>query len=55
MDNYNVIKYKWQHGVYKITDVMKFVDRNVLNRKQFFEITGYNYDGLKRVEISENL
>lgn len=55
MENYNLIKYKWQHGIYKIKDMIEFVNHKTLTKQQFFEITRYSYDGLKDIEINKNL
>ena len=55
MNNYNLIKYKWENGVYKIEDMIQFVKIGILNKQQFFEITRYDYYGIKKIDMSKNL
>lgn len=55
MNNYNLIKYKWEHGVYKIKDMIQLVNNGTLSKQQFFEITRYDYYGIRKIEISKNL
>lgn len=57
-----LIKYKWQTGVYKIQDMLKLVENGTINKQDFFEITRYNYNGIKTIrsklkllEIRKNL
>lgn len=49
MDTYNIIVYKWEHGVFSIEDMIRMVDSKILSKEQFFEITRYNYDGVMAV------
>lgn len=47
MQSFNVIRYKYQHGVYDIDYMMKIVEQNEIDQKDFKEITGMSYLGLK--------
>ena len=49
MDNYITIQYKWEQGVYELKDMISFVENEILSKQQFFEITRYNYDGVKDI------
>lgn len=53
MDTYIIIQYKWQHGVYGLEDMMQFVENKILSKQQFFEITRYNYDGVKSTRFNK--
>lgn len=53
MDTYMIIQYKWQHGVYGLEDMMRFVENKILSKQQFFEITRYNYNDVKTVRFNE--
>lgn len=44
----NIIKYKWQKGVYHLSYMAQLVRHNVLTKEQFHSITGYNYDGISK-------
>lgn len=46
-----LIKYKWQTGVYKIQDMLKLVENGIINKQDFFEITRYNYNGIKNYKV----
>lgn len=43
-----LIKYKWQTGVYRIQDMIELVKKEMINKEEFFNITRYNYDGVKK-------
>lgn len=47
MESINVIKYKWQNGVYDLKDMIILVKKNMLNEQQFFNITRYKYQSVK--------
>ena len=63
MESYSLIKYKWQHGIYNLKKMIELVQTYELNEEQFFDITRYNYDIIKKsdklnikiVETDENL
>lgn len=46
MENQNLIKYKWESGIYNIKDMINLVKDNVLTKEKFFEITRFSYDGI---------
>ena len=46
MESYDLIEYKWEQGVYNLKDMIKLVDNKEITKKQFFQITRYNYDGV---------
>ncbi len=47
MQSFNIIKYKYEHGVYDINYMLKLVDIKDIDQKDFKEITGMSYIGLK--------
>ena len=53
MDNYIIIEYKWEHGIYDLKDMINLVQNKILSKQQFFEITRYNYDGVKNTKFNE--
>ena len=53
MDTYVIIQYKWQHGIYELKDMIQFVENKILSKQQFFEITRFNYDGVKNSYFNE--
>ena len=53
MDTYMIIQYKWQHGVYELEDMIQFIENKILSKQQFFEITRYNYDGVKSIRFNK--
>ncbi len=44
MESYTLIKYKWEMGVYDLKKMKEFVQKNILTKQQFFQITRYVYD-----------
>ena len=50
-----LIKYKWQTGVYKIQDMLKLVDDETISKQDFFKITRYNYNGIKKYKNQTEL
>lgn len=53
MESINVIKYKWQHGVYDLKDMIILVEKDLLNKQEFFDITRYRYHGVKNKDKCE--
>lgn len=49
MENFSLIKYKWEYGIYSLDKMISLVQQNQINKKDFFTITGYNFDGLNKV------
>lgn len=44
----NLIKYKWQHGIYKIEEMLQFVKTNQITIEEFEDITSLSYKGIKK-------
>lgn len=53
MESFEMIKYKWEHGIYDITHMINLVIFEEINKEQFFEITRFNYDGLIATRFPE--
>lgn len=49
MEDYQLIKYKFDQGIYDLKAMMALVDAQVITKRYFSEITRYDYDGLKAV------
>lgn len=47
-ENYLLIRYKWDHGIYKIEDIIKAVEQGKITKQDFLQITSYNYDGFNK-------
>ena len=45
-DDKILIQHKWIHGIYSLKDMIDFVKNGTLTKREFFEITRYNYDGI---------
>ncbi len=43
MESVDLIKYKWQHGVYTLQEMKDFVINNIITKDQFFQITRFYY------------
>lgn len=46
-ESYNLIKYKFEMGVYSLDEMIKFVEDNQITKDEFKYITSYNYYGIK--------
>lgn len=46
----NIIKYKWDYGVYSLADMMKKVKKGQITEEDFFNITRYHIDGIKKLK-----
>ena len=51
-DRYDLITYKWQHGVFPIEEMIRLVKNKTLSRQEFFTITRLDYDGVLRARDS---
>ena len=51
MENYNLIKYKFEMGVYSLEQMCEFVEQNLITEEDFHYITSYNYQGIKKCGI----
>lgn len=48
MNNYDMIKYFFETGIYEVEDVLKSVEEKLITADEFHLITGYNYEGIKK-------
>lgn len=51
MESFNLIKYKYEMGVYTLKQMCEFVEKNYISKDEFHWITDYNYDGIKESGI----
>lgn len=47
MESYNVIKYKFEMGLYSLKEMCDFVENKKITKYEFHYITSYDYDGIK--------
>ena len=52
MESYDLIKYKFEMGVYSLEQMCEFVEQNLITEKDFHYITSYNYQGIKKCGIN---
>jgi hypothetical protein len=48
MESYDLIKYKYEIGVYSLDYLCRLVDTNKISKQEFHMITSYNYTGVKQ-------
>ena len=48
MENKILITYKWNQGIYNLEDLLKLVEKKQITISDFFEITRYDYDAIKK-------
>ena len=48
MESLSLIEYKWQQGVYTLQQMMRMVENHIITKDQFFELTRFYYDGVKK-------
>lgn len=51
MESYDLIKYKFEMGVYSLEQMYEFVKQNLITEYDFHNITSYNYQGIKNVGL----
>lgn len=51
MESYDLIKYKFEMGVYSLEQMCKFIEQNLITEYDFHNITPYNYQGIKNVGL----
>lgn len=51
MESYDLIKYKFEMGVYSLEQMCEFVEQNLIIEYNFHCITSYNYQGIKKCGI----
>ena len=49
-ESYDIIKYKYDAGVYTLKEIYSFVSTKSITEKEFHIITSYNYQGLKELK-----
>ena len=45
-----LISMKYDDGAYTLKDVFDLVEAGIINEYEFFEITRYNYQGVKKIK-----
>jgi hypothetical protein len=53
MESFEMIKYKWENGIYDLTHMINLVIFEEISKEQFFEITRFNYDGVIATHFPE--
>ena len=51
MENYNLIKYKFEMGVYSLEQMCEFIEQSLITEYDFHYITSYNYQEIKKCGI----
>lgn len=46
VDKNNLIRYKWESGVYELKKMIELVKEGKITQQQFFDITRCNYRGV---------
>ena len=49
-ESYNLIRYKYEIGIYSLKEMIELVDLGWITKKQFHQITSYSYDGVKEIK-----
>ena len=49
----NIIKHKWDCRVYTLDEMIDLVKKGNITKKEFFDITRYNYDGVMKNKKSD--
>jgi hypothetical protein len=47
MESYDLIKYKFEMGVYSLKEMCNFVKEHKITEQDFHYITSYDYKGIK--------
>lgn len=50
-ENFNLIKFKYEHGAYEIQELIKLVPY-FITAEQFFDITGLKYQIIKKQGVT---
>ena len=45
---YDILKYKYEHGVLDRFDLMRYVEENMISEEEYYMITDYSYNGVKK-------
>ena len=46
MENKDIIKFKYEQGVYDLQDLLLLVEYKDITKQEFFEITRFKYESL---------
>ena len=46
-ESYNLIKFKYEHCVYTLFDLIEFVEKGYITEEEFHFITSFSYQGVK--------
>lgn len=52
-ENLNIIKYKYDYGVYTLVELIELVKNDKMTKEEFRWITSYNYDGIIKGRSAE--
>lgn len=47
MDNYFLVKYKFDMGAYSLDEMILMVEKKLITEEEFRSITSYHYQGIK--------
>jgi len=47
-ESYDLIKIRFEHGIYTLQDMVKFVEDHVITKEDFHFITSYSYKAFKK-------
>ena len=50
-----LVKYKWQTGVYNIQEMTELVEKGVIDKQEFADITRLSYQGVNQPKINSEL
>ena len=48
-ESYNLIRYKYEIGVYSLLKMLELVEIGWITKEQFHQITSYSYEGVKEM------
>lgn len=54
MEDINLVKYKWEHGVYALKQMITLVQQGFLTEEDFFDITRCHYNMVLKTRFSED-
>ena len=49
IESFNLIKYKYEAGIYTLRRMVELVDLGWITAEQFHYITSYSYEGVKKM------
>ncbi len=51
-ESFNLIKFKYDNGVYSLRNMIEFVEKQWITAEQFHFITSYSYEGVKNKRLA---